>query len=380
MKSMYTYLNGNVSVKASERMDSACCVETMHQEGEVYAVFRLSVTGSETFEEQMEMLFIAKKRFLETVGEGGSIVFERYFLSDIANQIGIAERYRDTVAATSFIGQEPMDGSKVALLLCMQKGGKVWREGEFTIAESHGCRHYWLTGLSAKGADSYEETQTLLHRYEEQLKRSGMSIAGNCLRTWFFVKDVDSNYAGLVRGRREYFEEIELTPDTHFIASTGINGTPRNTASRVHLDALAVEGVKESQIAYLHAPSHLNPTHEYNVTFERGTKVSYEDCCHLWISGTASIDNKGEILHEGCVLKQTERMLENVEALLQAGGAGFSDVAYMIVYLRDIADYRMVNEYLEERFPETPKVVVHAPVCRPGWLIEMECLAVRDER
>ena len=304
--------------------------------------------------------------------------FERYFLSDIANQIGIAEKYRDSVAASSFIGQEPLDGSKVALLLYLQKGGKVWRDGEITIAESHRCRHYWSTGLSAKGADSHEETQNVLLCYEEELKRHGMSIANNCLRTWFFVKDVDSNYTGLVRGRREYFEEIGLTPKTHFIASTGINGTPKCAASRVHLDAVAVEGLQESQISYLHAPTHLNPTHEYNVTFERGTKVNYEDCCHLWISGTASINNRGEILHEGNVIKQTERMLENVEALLQTGGTDFSDVVYMIVYLRDIADFRIVNEYLEERFPETPKIVVHAPVCRQGWLIEMECLAVTD--
>ena len=48
----------------------------------------------------------------------------------------------------------------------------------------------------------------------------------------------------------------------------------------------------------------------------------------------------------------------------------------MIVYLRDIADYATVKSLYDMRFPNKPKVFVHAPVCRPGWLIEMECVAI----
>ena len=50
----------------------------------------------------------------------------------------------------------------------------------------------------------------------------------------------------------------------------------------------------------------------------------------------------------------------------------------MIVYLRDEADYDVVKELYDARFPHTPKVFVHAAVCRPGWLIEMECMGVRQ--
>jgi enamine deaminase RidA (YjgF/YER057c/UK114 family) len=49
----------------------------------------------------------------------------------------------------------------------------------------------------------------------------------------------------------------------------------------------------------------------------------------------------------------------------------------MVVYLRDPADYALVSELYQARFPEKPYVIVHAPVCRPGWLIEMECMAVK---
>ena len=42
-----------------------------------------------------------------------------------------------------------------------------------------------------------------------------------------------------------------------------------------------------------------------------------------------------------------------------------------------MADYAVVKEMYDKRFPATPKVFVHAPVCRPGWLIEMECMGVK---
>ena len=40
----------------------------------------------------------------------------------------------------------------------------------------------------------------------------------------FIIENIDGNYKGVVEARREFFAEHGLTPDTHFIASTGIEG------------------------------------------------------------------------------------------------------------------------------------------------------------
>jgi enamine deaminase RidA (YjgF/YER057c/UK114 family) len=69
-------------------------------------------------------------------------------------------------------------------------------------------------------------------------------------------------------------------------------------------------------------------------------------------------------------------MWENVETLLKEGGATYNDVMQIIVYLRDTSDYNMVKKMFEEKFPQTPYVITLAPVCRPKWLVEMECMAV----
>ena len=119
---------------------------------------------------------------------------------------------------------------------------------------------------------------------------------------------------------------------------------------------------------------------KYGVTFERGTVMEYGDRGHVFISGTASIDNKGNVVHVGDIVKQTHRMWENVETLLAEGNASFEDVMQIVVYLRDTADYEIVREMFEQRFPHTPCVIALAPVCRPTWLIEMECIAVTPRR
>ena len=70
-------------------------------------------------------------------------------------------------------------------------------------------------------------------------------------------------------------------------------------------------------------------------------------------------------------------MWENVEALLKEADCTYDDVCEMIVYLRDVADYEIVRSLYEERFPGKPYIIVHAAVCRPGWLVEMECMALK---
>ena len=170
---------------------------------------------------------------------------------------------------------------------------------------------------------------------------------------------------------------LSNTTNTVGVCGTGIGGLPADTRALVQMGTYALTGFEPSQQRYLYAPTHLNPTYEYGVTFERGTVMEYGDRAHVFLSGTASINNKGEVVHVGNIVKQTERMWENVGVLLEEGGASFDDVMQIIVYLRDVCDYPTVKEMFARRFPDTPKVITLAPVCRPTWLIEMECIAVK---
>ena len=224
------------------------------------------------------------------------------------------------------------------------------------------------------------QTESLLINYEETLQSFGATLADNCIRTWFFVRDVDTQYTGMVKARKENFIEQGLTEQTHYISSTGLGGLPADTRALVQMGTYAITGFQPEQQSYLYAPTHLNPTYEYGVTFERGTVMQYGDRRHVFISGTASIDNKGEVVHVGDIVKQTERMWENVETLLAEGGTTYDDVCQIIVYLRDISDYPLVKTMFNKKFPDIPTVITLAPVCRPSWLIEMECMAIKEQK
>lgn len=343
---------------------------------ELHAMLHVQAQG-ELFEAQFTRLQQAKNALMEMEeAQGAKVVFKRYFLSDATNQVPLVQENDE--CTISYIQQPPLDGSKVALWLYLQQGTEVSNTNGSTIVSHNGYQHIWTMGLLNTSADtSYMQTWNTLLSYINTLKQFNATLEANCIRTWFFVRDVDTQYAGLVKSRRECFIEQGLTPDTHYIASTGIGGTPADPKALVQLGSYAMTGFEPEQQQYLYALSHLNRTIEYGVTFERGTLMQYGDRNHIYISGTASINNKGEVMYVGDINQQTLRMWENVEKLLEEGGMSYEDVMQIVVYLRDSSDYETVKEMFGKKFPHMPLVITLAPVCRPTWLIEMECIAVK---
>ncbi len=333
------------------------------------------------FVEQYKRIEDTERMLTEMPGmKGARPVFKRYFLSDSANQQPLMPHC--AACTVSKIQQPPMDGSKVALWIYLQSGTEIVPNADqlgSTVAKHNGYEHIWTMGMMDCNGGSYEQTETLLERYEDTLASThNANIADHCVRTWFFVRDVDTQYHGLVVARRKNFAKNGLTEHTHFISSTGIGGNPPDTKALVQLGCYALKGIEPSQQSYLYALTHLNRTYEYGVTFERGTLVRYGDRSHAFISGTASIDNKGEVVYVGDIRRQTMRMWENVEKLLEEADMTMDDAAQVTVYLRDTADYDVVKRMFSEKYPDVPTVITLAPVCRPAWLIEMECMAVKE--
>ena len=330
-----------------------------------------------TYAQQLEAVLNAYDA-LRTQFAGTQAVFKRYFLSDAANQADDIIAADLSLCAKSIIQQAPLDGTKIALWVYLMSNVQTSLTKSGLYQVSHGeFRHLYNASAHNLAANSEYQMRLLFNEYIMQLAEEGCTLSENCIRTWLFVNDIDLNYGGVVRARNQVFFTQGLTVHTHFIASTGIGGRQQDPNVLSQMDNYAIAGVRKEQIHYLYASTHLNRTSDYGVSFERGTQVNYADRRHVFISGTASINNQGEVMYPKDIVKQTHRMWENVEALLAEADCNFNDVAEMVVYLRDTADYELVRELYEERFAGKPYVIVHAPVCRPGWLIEMECMAVK---
>ncbi|MDR2679222.1 MAG: hypothetical protein LBC47_00255, partial [Tannerella sp.] len=261
------------------------------------------------FREQTESVLSFFEDIRKNDLHNATIVFRRFFLSDAANQTEPLSHYLpENRNNLSIIEQPPLNGAKIALWAYLQTGADVSANqpaspGLYSVR--HGkYLHLWKGAAISPENDSETQMNALLNGYIAQLKEHNCTLAGSCIRTWIFVRDVDVNYAGIVKARRERFAENGLTEKTHYIASTGIGGRHADPKAIVVLDAYAVKGLEDGQIQYLYAKSHLNSTYEYGVTFERGTCIRYGDRRHVFISGTASIDNQGKIVHEGDVDRQ----------------------------------------------------------------------------
>lgn len=328
------------------------------------------------FERQLAEIERQYSELKGTLSESMCPVFRRWFLSDSANQQALLPDMEE--CATSIVEQPPLNGTKAALWVWMIEDAMIRREpdGRYAV-EAFGHTHIFEAGNSRPGINPRTAIHDMMTETGQALKHRGGSLLKNCVRTWLFVRDIDLDYAEVVRGRNEAFDEQGLTTSTRFIASTGIQGRQADCKAAVIYDSYSVLGLADGDMKQINALDYLNPTHEYGVAFERATCVDYPDRRHLFVSGTASIDSKGQILWPGDIRRQTERMWENVGALLDAAGFGWENVGQILVYLRDPADYSVVNGMFEQRFPDIPRIIVHAPVCRPGWLVEMECMAMK---
>ena len=71
---------------------------------------------------------------------------------------------------------------------------------------------------------------------------------------------------------------------------------------------------------------------------------------HLFTAGQIALDPATMVLVEGGVAEQTERVLENLRAILAAGGSDFSRVVKATVFLTDMADFPAMNEVYTKAF------------------------------
>lgn len=344
-----------------------------------YHILLRQTNCMDDFQTQLQSLLKAYTRCTEELPGNPTAAFRRYFLSDVTNQTAeVMEQERlYPYCALSTVQQAPMDGTKIALWGWLQTGIQTGVLPGGLFEARHGSYRQLLGANQCnRAANSEYQTRLIFRDYIMQLTGADCTLAANCLRTWIFVQNVDVNYPGVVKARREVFATQNLTEQTHFIASTGIEGRYVDPMVFVTMDTYAVSGITPGQIQYLYAPTHLNHTYEYGVTFERGVAVTYGDRRHIFVSGTASIDNHGEIVHPGDVIRQAARMIENITALLQEAGATLEDIMQAIIYIRDTADYARVRQFIDQNYPDLPHLIVRAPVCRTGWLVEMECTAV----
>ncbi len=97
----------------------------------------------------------------------------------------------------------------------------------------------------------------------------------------------------------------------------------------------------------------------------------------IFTSGQISLDPATQQMVTGDIRAQTERVMENLGAVLAAAGAGFENVVKVTIFLADLADFATVNEIYGKRFPKSPpaRSTVQVAALPKGAKVEIELIA-----
>src|SRR5262245_57761620 len=74
----------------------------------------------------------------------------------------------------------------------------------------------------------------------------------------------------------------------------------------------------------------------------------------VFLSGQIPLDPATGQMVSGDVRAETEQVMKNLSAVLEAAGLSFADVVRATIYLADLADFATVNEVYGARFPQDP--------------------------
>ncbi len=99
----------------------------------------------------------------------------------------------------------------------------------------------------------------------------------------------------------------------------------------------------------------------------------------LFLSGQIPLDPLSGQLVEGGIQHQTERVLENLRAVLEAAGLTFENVVKTTVYLKNLADFVHMNETYAKYFPANPPARATVEVARLPRDVSVEIDAIAVE-
>lgn len=114
-------------------------------------------------------------------------------------------------------------------------------------------------------------------------------------------------------------------------------------------------------------------------SYTHAVRIETGDAVWIHVSGQVAIDPEGTLVGIGDLRAQTERVFENLRAILEANGATFADVVKITTFVTTLDDLDGMREvrsrYLTSELPASTAVQVVALVL-PEALIEVDVVAV----
>ncbi|MBN2410179.1 hypothetical protein JXQ31_00720 [candidate division KSB1 bacterium] len=253
--------------------------------------------------------------------------------------------------------------------------GRAWKRSDTTFIMLQNINgmlgQVSLNGRMTQTAHMFEKAQNLLSKEGAGFK--------NVIRTWIYLSEILDWYGDFNRARNAKFNEFNLLNFTntepaekiYLPASTGIRGNNPFGAAGT-MDVLAVLPGDSVIIEPTSGVQQKSP-YRYGSAFSRGMNIKEKDVTHIFLSGTAAIDERGQSMYPGDTRAQIRKTLDVTSALIAQEGATLNDISDATVFLKDANDRHIFDEVIKEYgLEEIPAVCVAADVCRDELLFELD--------
>lgn len=116
--------------------------------------------------------------------------------------------------------------------------------------------------------------------------------------------------------------------------------------------------------------------------YSHGLKVDIGDSEMIFVTGQIAMDKNGKAIAPDDIIKQTEFVFENIQAILNEANASLDDVVKAVIYVTDISKFKDIsavrNRYFEKAKPVSTLVEINKTV-KEGCDIEIEVIAIKKK-
>ena len=100
----------------------------------------------------------------------------------------------------------------------------------------------------------------------------------------------------------------------------------------------------------------------------------------LFCSGQIPLDPKSGEIVPGDITAQTQRVLDNIAAVLRAEGLSFDNIVKTTIFLTNLGDFQRVNEIYGSYFKQDPpaRSTVQVSALPKGANVEIEVIAASE--
>jgi enamine deaminase RidA (YjgF/YER057c/UK114 family) len=258
--------------------------------------------------------------------------------------------------------------------------GRIWnRKGaKFLQLQS-------IYGEIISGGQTHQKQAEEMFRKAEALLKSAGASFRDVVRTWIYVDKILEWYNEFNSVRNKCYTDFGLlhngdvdnAEDIFLPASTGIDGkNPEGASTIMDILAIAKGSSTEIQVKPLYGVRQRSP-YRYGSAFSRAMKVSESGQNWIFVSGTASINEKGENVYIGDLPSQVKHTVEVVDSLIRPEGVSFSDLCEATVFLKRKSDFSLYQETAKSLgLSDIPAVYLVADVCWDELLFELDAAFV----